>query len=305
MEDKEVLMKTTLRVDHGLFQRLTTNPPLWWNNLKADKDLYIDIRKNNSINVYYNGGSILKLEGGKAYKAQIHSEYIPLQRDHDYVSYRFDGESIELEETETISINSFEADTIDRIKKRIRKFYPNDSEKGIQGRYVVKTNILPNSSGFFIDTEFAYEKKRIDMVWVDLKTRKIALVELKTIGDERLYVDKQKTQETIDQQLQKYHNFARQNSNDLMRYYARVFRIKRDLGLLPGYATNAVESLEGFELIEKPVLLIGDCTEKWIKKHSPDLERNLKDIAFGCVYRGRNTPKFKIPYETSRHCHRY
>lgn len=56
-------MKTRLRIDHGLFKKLIKNPPLWWINLKTDSDLYIDIRKDNYLNIYHNGGSIMKLEG--------------------------------------------------------------------------------------------------------------------------------------------------------------------------------------------------------------------------------------------------
>jgi len=297
-------MNIKLRTDHGLFKRLAEDPPIWWKNLKADPDLYMDVRKDNYINVYYNGGSILKLGGGREYKAEIHFEYIPLQRDRNYVPFCFDDEGIQLEKIESIAIDNFHSGVIEKIKKRIRKFYPNDSEKGIQGRYVTRTHALPDSDGFFIDTEFAHEDKRIDLVWVDLKTSRIALVELKTIGDSRLYLDKQQSQETIDKQLQKYYDFARQNAKTLTQYYTKIFSIKSELGLLPAYATREVESLDGFELIEKPILLVGDCSNKWIERHSPDIDGYLKDIAFGCLYRGKGTQSFEIPDKTSGHVHR-
>ncbi len=58
-------MKIKLKTDHALFQKLKDNPPPWWKNLISDPELYIDIRKDNYLNVYHNGGSIMKLEGAK------------------------------------------------------------------------------------------------------------------------------------------------------------------------------------------------------------------------------------------------
>jgi hypothetical protein len=56
-------MKTKLNVNHNLFKKLSKRPPLWWKNLIADPEIYIDVRKDNHINVYHNGGSIMKLSG--------------------------------------------------------------------------------------------------------------------------------------------------------------------------------------------------------------------------------------------------
>jgi len=290
-------VKIKLRTDHALFQKLKNDSPLWWENLKSDPTLYIDIRKDNYLNVYHNGGSIMRLEGAKEYKAKIHTEYIPLNKTSDYVPFDFQNGMIALLEPKIISINSFEKKSLERIKNRILKFYPNNSEKGIQGQYVVKTKNKKQSDGFFIDTEFQYKEGRIDMVWVDLKTHKIVFVELKTIGDERLYIDRNKKKETIDKQLSNYYEFAYKNKDTLIDYYNRVFCIKKDLGILPEFVKG--NSLSNYELINKPILLVGDCTNKWIDKHAGDLNKQLKDIAFGCVYHGKDTYNFRVPYKTS------
>lgn len=297
-------MKINLKTDHPLFERLKKSPPPWWDNLKADSGLYIDIRKNNYINVYHNGGSIMKLEWADKYKAQIHFEYIPLQKDSEYLSFEFQNGNITLNKYETITINNFEKESLDRIKKRIQKFYPNDSEKGIQGQYVIRNNGgSKNSNGFFIDTEFQDDNVRIDMVWVDLKKKKIALVELKTIGDKRLHVGKNQSQETIKQQLKKYHDFAKPNKKDLIQYYSKIYEIKKKLGIIPKFVKE--ESLGNFELIEKPVLLVGDCPQKWIDENTKHLNPHICEVAFGCIYQGRNTFNFKVPYKPSRNCYRF
>jgi len=295
-------MKTALNIEHGLFEKLETNPPLWWSNLIGDPEVYIDIRKDNYINVYYNGGAIMKLEGEKKYNARIHFEYIPLQTEKDYISFKFKDNEISLEELKTMPLNNFEQEALKKIKKRISNFYPNDSEKGIQGRYVVTNNNKKNSNGFFIDTEFQYNKKRIDMVWVDLKKKKIAFVELKTIGDKRLYPDKNETQETIEKQLTKYYTFVKHNSKDVIKYYNTIYQIKKNLGILPRFVKE--ESLLEYNIIEKPILLVGDCTKNWIEKHKDAVHETLKDIAFGCVYQGKITFTFNIPYKTSRYRYR-
>ena len=290
-------MRTKLRTDYALFQKLKKDSPLWWKNLKSDPTLYIDIRKGNYLNVYHNGGSIMKLEGANKYKAKIHTEYIPLNKTSDYVSFDFQNGMISLIEPKILNINNFESKSLERIKNRVIKFYPNNSEKGIQGQYVVTTKNKKQCDGFFIDTEFQYKKGRIDMVWVDLKTQKIVFVELKTIGDERLYIDKNKKIETINKQLSKYYEFTHNNKDALINYYDKVYCIKKDLGILPEFVKEI--SLSNYELIEKPILLVGDCTNKWIDKHVGDLNKQLRDIAFGCIYQGTGTYNFRMPYKTS------
>jgi len=130
-------MEAKLKADHQLFQKLQDESPVWWENLKSDPEIYIDIRKGDYLNVYHNGGSLLRLKCTKEFKAQIHTEYIPLDRTSDYQSYYFQGNDIDLVVPRPIAIDNFETESREAIKKRIRKFYPNGSEKGIQGRYVV------------------------------------------------------------------------------------------------------------------------------------------------------------------------
>jgi hypothetical protein len=301
-------MKTKLRMEHDLFQRLIHNPPQWWTNLKSDNEVYIDVRKGNSLNVYHNGGSIMKLEGARDYRATISYEYIPLGKMNEYMPYGFQDGAISFLEGKPIELNNFSKETLMRIKKRIKKFYPNDSEKGIQGNYVVKNHHSSGSrTGFFIDTEFQYDNGRIDMVWVDSTNQKIAFVELKTIDDHRLYIKEnheniQNKLETIDVQLGKYLEFIANNVDDLMRYYDMVYCIKKELGLLPEFVND--QSLANYELIEKPILLVGDCSQEWINNNAEVLNDHIRDIAFGSVYQGINSFRFSIPYKSSRNNYR-
>ena len=292
-------MNEDLNPDHELFKQLAENPPDWWVNLKSDQDLYIDIRKGNYISVYYNGGSLMKLEWDNGYKAGIHHEYIPLARKKDYVSFEFKDNEISLGKMTAIDINDFDSDTLSQMKNRIRKFNENESEKGLQGKYVVENNSKELAKGFFIDTEYASGRMRIDLVWVDFDQKEIVFVELKTIDDARLYPYKEQNKEieAIDDQLRKYHEFIRQNTGHLIQYYDTVYQIKKTLNLLPSFAT-AKETISQYAFIEKPILLVGNCTRDWIRDHADKLDSALQEVAFGRVYQGRTTFGFNVPKES-------
>jgi len=68
-----------------IFSILEKNPPLWWNNLKNDKEIVIEIRSDKSksyIDCYYNGGCILgglNCDGKGNFKGKIHYKYIPIK----------------------------------------------------------------------------------------------------------------------------------------------------------------------------------------------------------------------------------
>lgn len=317
-------MKITLNPDHALFQWLKDKKPIWWENLKNDPDLYIDIRKENYINVYYNGGSIMRLKGAKPHRAYIHVEYIPLFRDQDYCEYNLDNQNAFLDVPKPIKIDNFDDIPLSMIKKRIQKYYPNKSEKGIQGKYVTMNNSKVKGDGFFIDTEMQFRRARVDMTWVDIKTKTVVLVELKTIDDNRLEIDKEDNcgeivdykamgekllyskvgdkPEPIDKQLMKYYSFASKNKESIIDYYDRVLCIKRNLGILPSFVK--LRSLKGYKLIEKPVLLVGDCSQIWIDENATKLNAKVKDLAFGCLYQGKGTMNFKIPYRNFKNCFR-
>ena len=42
-----------LREDHPLYKRIIGEKPIWWRLINNDKDLYVEIRKGNIIDVYY------------------------------------------------------------------------------------------------------------------------------------------------------------------------------------------------------------------------------------------------------------
>jgi len=95
---KKLAMKTINPNINKLFASLgKKNPPVWWKNLKNDKEIVIEIRSDKSksyIDCYYNGGCILKgleCDSKGNFKDEIHYKYIPItfNRNNDYINYDF------------------------------------------------------------------------------------------------------------------------------------------------------------------------------------------------------------------------
>ncbi len=290
-----------LEIDHPLFKNLINNPPLWWKNILNDKDLYIDIRKNNYINVYFNGGSLLKLEWKGEYVGGIHSKYIPLESENEYHQLMISQEQIEIGEINPTLLNNFNLEALKKIKSRIKKYSNRLSEKGIQGNYIVKNNIKKYSNGFFLDSEFMFKEGRVDLLWADMDNKLLAYVELKTIGDSRLYTSS-KDDNSISSQLERYYSLIQNKKDNLLGYYKKVYQIKKNLGLIPDHIVD--KSIENFSILEKPILLIGDCTQNWINSNFETINEKINDVAFGSVFHGFDTYNFHIPFKNLRNSFR-
>ncbi len=264
--------------ENELFKRLTTEKPDWWEFLVSQKDLYIDIRKDNYIDVYYHGGNIIRelRFDGEEYSGSINSKYL-LPQASEYIKYGKDIKEISLE----LGFSGLNKDKLKEIKCNIAKYYSAQSEKGLQSKFVT------GSESCFIDTEFAYNyddiKLRIDLVWIDTPKKKIMFVELKTMDDSRLYTDE------ISEQVQKYNDFATKYEKDILEYYKSLFSIKKKLGILPD-KLNDLESLDGFTLEKRPLLLFGDCKKEWIDNNANCINEKIKDSACGAYYFG--LPKY-------------
>ncbi len=279
---------SNLNINNKLFEELEKNNTEWWQNLVNDPSIYIDIRKDNIINAYYRGASIIKLEYSNGLTGKIHYEYIPLKSEQPYVSYKFNRNSVEFN-TEDIAphlLNNFDSDVLKAIKSRINKFNDTSSEKCIQSELILK-------DGFFIDSEFAYKKDveeelRIDLVRIDTDLKKIVFYEVKTILNPELQNEK------IVSQLTKYKSFAENYSPYLLDHYKKLFEIKKKLNILPVKLAE-LNHIDDYTILNKPVLLIGDCTDEWIKKHKEMIDNKVNDIAYASLYLGKSTKNSFLP----------
>ena len=69
-----------LNSNHPIFKILSSNEaPIWWYNIKSDDSLYIEIRKENYLNVYYRGGCVARIKYNtrrKQFEILTHPKYL-------------------------------------------------------------------------------------------------------------------------------------------------------------------------------------------------------------------------------------
>ena len=245
-----------LKSDSKIFEELKKNPS-WWTRFKNDKSLYIEIRKDNQVNVYFEGGSIARIHYcSKHKKLQVFTH-------HKYLNLPAPSKSNAYIECSGIIDKPIKKDSeilvCDTIFERIRTIYSQKisinnkekwSEKFIQGSLIVQ------SSAFHLDSEFAYNddisQNRIDLVRCDNGV--VTFVELKRMSDGRMLHKTDESPEIVEQML-RYRSFILRYSNELLDYYQKIYDIKVGLQL-------PVPKSRPTSINPEPHLLIFDTWEK-------------------------------------------
>lgn len=228
----------------NLFKILSKDPkPKWWELLINDPDLYCNIRKNNRINVYYRGASIMSLSAkGDEIKAEIHNYYLGYEKKLcEQVNVRYGN--VELKPEEIVC-------RIPTIKKRVEANKKNiacldgdeKNGKNYSSEKFVQSQMYINSKQY-IDTEFALQLDngtdiRIDLVRLS-KDGKICFEELKLIDDSRLKPSGKNPAEIL-MQMENYDKFLKEASRlkgeksepIIIEYYEKVLRIMKAIGIL-------------------------------------------------------------------------
>ena len=257
----------TLNPNAPLFSELKSGNYSWWENIKKDDRLYIEIRKDNYINVYFEGGNVAKLEyrsKDNTIQTSTHSKYLHGNGD-DYVECSLDKDK----DLETIitNIQKYYSKTKDEKEKEKGKEKEEWSEKYIQSQYII------NYRSKYIDSEFAYKDDSFD-IRVDLIeciNGELRFVELKTIDDGRMLKKTDDNPEVVEQ-FKAYEDLISNYKKEIVEYYQKVWEIKKDLGLtIPEKCPSS--------LAEKPLLLIFN---RWTKstsrrdEHTDRMEKILK-----------------------------
>jgi len=237
----------TLNPNKPIFKKIKEEEPKWWKLFCEDKELYIDIRKDNYINVYYYGQSVARIK------------------------YKQKKIVAEINKTKPLSLETLNEGKIEEIKKSITK----NPEGRIKGEMRLKN---PN----YIDSEFGYAKNKKEMdkkeIYIDLTellNDELSFVELKRLADKRLLEtiddsDEQKRQEILVQ-MERYERFLKRpdQMKKIENYYINIIKLKNDLGIFK----ERREEKSRLIVIEKPKLIIVNED-----KQTPDIEKRKEAI---------------------------
>lgn len=251
-----------------LWQELENNPPQCWKNILEDKALYVEIRKDNYVNVYYYGGNValLRWTGGKI-TAETHRKYLGKPDETD------------LYQDCTEILHSKEG--LDLIKENIREEYHKlskrektdeqnrvytSNEKWVQGELKLR---FPKR---YIDSEFAYRIGKNNLIrfdLVELKGNELRFIEIKLITDSRLRSNDKKPE--IINQMTKYSHFIREHTEVLKDYSTKLLRIKKRIGLW-----NGETEIEHIAL--KPILLIVNTYKGILSKGRENRKNSIEEL---------------------------
>lgn len=255
----------SLQEEHFLWNVLEEKPR-WWANILNDPELYVEVRKDNYVNVYYYGGCITLIRWANG---QIIAETNPKYIAESNQSQKTNGNTNYSNCLEQLQSR----EGLESIKKRIAQVYHKlsiqeemnhrkrvhiSSEKMVQGK------LIAHNRDRYIDSELAYRTKerktmRIDLV--ELRNQALVFIELKLITDDRLRHLNNNPE--IIEQMKKYHTFINQGNRleELQSYYTKLLEIKKRIGIWQKETTIK-------EISDKPELLIIDTYSEMTKNRS-------------------------------------
>ena len=253
-----------LRAVHPLFVALSKMPK-WWVNIINDPELYVEVRKDNYVNIYYYGGNVAKVYWDGEIKAETHHKYHGKPEPKSSNKY--------LDSTNVITSSKGLAD----LKKLIAQVYLKESSAdsrneirkvAISSEKQIQGCMRLGKSPLYIDSEFAYRYNagghttmRIDLV--ELRGSELVFVELKRIDDGRLRSSDNNPE--ILEQMATYDDFVKTYEADLKDYYSTLLQIKKSIGLIP-----SVPEISGVSLT--PELIIANTYTKQTKGRMERIE---------------------------------
>lgn len=217
-------LEANLNRDAQVYRELAKQPE-WWNTLLQTPGVYVEIRKGDIIEVYYEGGCMAEIRyGRRGLTATCNEKYLGKE-----VPSRVKSKYIDCLET----LRKNPGFIIENIEKQYsQKHDPNGEnvgEKKLQGDMICRERKR------FLDSEFAhrYEEHNSNQIridFVEIKDNELRFVELKRIKDNRLLKKEGNTPEILEQ-MEKYRKFIEVNHEALLVYYKELYRIKESLGL--------------------------------------------------------------------------
>ena len=269
-----------LSVNHVLYKILkSSNAPVWWKKVKKDKELYIEIRKKNIIDIYYRGGRMaeLKLSRGKIVVSS-HPKYQDLTDVDDarYYTKKID-ENGKLKITPKYqNCEEWLISNIEGLKANIRTYYSGDRDGEATSEKFIQGNLIINGRNKYLDSEFAHRlydggRKSVRIDLVKIEGDHFVFEELKRIKDGRLL--KKYDEPEILTQIDNYRDFLKENKDELTVYYRTLYKIKKKLGL----PVPLVDDIDKVTVDVEPQLSIALNYDKSTKARDERVKK-IKDL---------------------------
>lgn len=276
---KQVRFKAPLNKDAAIYDRIKNDKPSWWNKLITKKGVYVEIRKNNRIHVYYEGGRIaeLTIENDKIHTT-CHPKYlgIPVVSKHP----KYLECSGQLEKDPSFILRKIE----EEYSQKNNSNPENISETKLKGELVT------NGETKYLDSEFAhsfiYKNERLSIRFdlVEITNNTLRIVELKRIQDNRLRSSVEEESEILNQ-MACYEAFIKEFKDELLDYYKTLYGIKKSL-LLP----VPICDIDKLQISTTPHLLIMNTYLKSSKGRNERVEA-IRNILKGISY--EITPEYR------------
>ena len=258
-------LDASLNKEAEIYKELKKQPD-WWQRLLSVKGVYVEIRKDDIVDVYYEGGRMAELRCKcKRITATCHPKYlgmdVPTGSNPKYVDCLKN-----LKNNPTFITQNIQA----IYSQKDGKNEEDISEKKIQGDMICRQNPL------FLDSEFAHryeigKRQTIRFDLVTIKSNQLIFIELKRIKDNRM-LNKEDYEPEILKQMDKYQKFIKVNKDKLLDYYKTLYEIKSSLKLPVPEC-----EIEKLSVCEVPHLIIIN-TYKSLGKRRKDRIAQMKEI---------------------------
>lgn len=271
------------QLSQDLVDTLLSSP--FWPQIVADKRLHPEIRRDK-VTVYYSGCAImreLKLQQGQL-SCSVSLRHVPFAATGSgQVQMTLNPErGLEFDLTPVAIPLGLGTEDVLAAYKMAAQVTP---EKKMLGAVL---NHRANE-GVVVDQEIAFaggerSDDRIDLCYFDSDLRKLAFVEIKRVDDKRLMSCGGDPPEVLTQ-LQNYtHRFENERPN-ILEAFRKTIELKRKLNL--DARVCRIPTDEPKELLMRPILAIGGCTEKIVQEilnadtHWKPLLDGLPQVAAG------------------------
>ena len=267
-----------LKAEHQLFSTLAgEDAPAWWSVVKADKDLYIEVRKQNIIDIYFMGGRIAEAKYDfrlQKVKVTTHPKYMGYkdERDSNYYRKTINSKGKTIYVAKYTDCEEWLTSRLSELKDNITDVYSKEDNGESTKEKLIQGTLIINGRDKYLDSEFAHQfeegsKNTIRIDLIKIENNQFVFEELKRIGDNRLRNTVGRPE--ILTQMENYRDFLRVNHEALTKYYRKLYTIKKNI---LGLTVPDVKDINTVTMSSEPQLLIANNYEKTTDERTKRIE---------------------------------